>query len=66
MGVERILFGSDYPLLLYPREARRPGFRRFLQEVDGAGLDAGERAAILGANIRRILPAGLAPAGRPV
>jgi predicted TIM-barrel fold metal-dependent hydrolase len=62
VGAERILFGSDYPLLLYPREARLPGFRRFLDEVEAAGLDAAERAAILGANIRRILPAGLAPA----
>jgi predicted TIM-barrel fold metal-dependent hydrolase len=66
VGAERILFGSDYPLLLYPRQERRPGFRRFLGDIDGAGLDAGERAAILGANIRRILPAGLAPARRQV
>ncbi len=66
VGAERILYGSDYPLILYPREARRPGFRRFLAEIDGAGLDASERVAILGANIRRILPPGLAPARRPV
>jgi uncharacterized protein len=66
VGAGRILYGSDYPLLLYPRESRRPGFRRFLQEIDGAGLDAAEREAILSANLRRILPAGLAPAGKAV
>jgi len=46
IGVERILFGSDYPLLPIDRAAR---------EVDGADLDAAERAAILGGNAARLL-----------
>jgi predicted TIM-barrel fold metal-dependent hydrolase len=65
VGAGRILYGSDYPLILYPRESRRPGFGRFLDEVDRAGLDAGERAAILGSNIRGLLARG-APGGSPV
>ncbi len=58
VGAGRILYGSDYPLLLYPRESRRPDFKRFLGDINRAGLDAGERAAILGSNIVRLLPKG--------
>lgn len=65
-GASHILYGSDYPLMLYPRESRERGFRRFLDEIEGAALDAGERQAILYGNLRRILPAGLAPAGKAV
>jgi predicted TIM-barrel fold metal-dependent hydrolase len=57
LGAERIIFGSDYPLLLYPREGRKPGFARFLGEIAGAGLTAAERQAVLGSNIRRLLAA---------
>jgi predicted TIM-barrel fold metal-dependent hydrolase len=64
VGAGRIIYGSDYPLILYPKHSRRPGFKRFLDEIAGAGLSAGERAAILGSNIRRLLPPG--PAGGPV
>jgi hypothetical protein len=60
VGAERILYGSDYPLILYPRESRRPGFKRFLGEIERAGLGVGERAAILGSNIRRLLAQGRA------
>jgi predicted TIM-barrel fold metal-dependent hydrolase len=66
VGLERIIYGSDYPLLLYPRASREPGFGRFLEEISGAGLGPAERAAILGANIRRLLSAGLAPAPKRV
>jgi predicted TIM-barrel fold metal-dependent hydrolase len=55
VGAGRIIFGSDYPLLLYPREERKPGFGRFLGEIAGAGISAEEREAILGSNIRRLL-----------
>ena len=65
-GASRILYGSDYPLMLYPRDSRRRGFMRFLDEIDRAGLSGAERDAILSGNIRRIIPAGLAPAGKAV
>ena len=65
VGAGRILYGSDYPLLLYPRQVRRPGFRRFLDEISGAGLKADEREAILGSNVRRLLPPGTRAGGRP-
>ncbi len=62
VGAGRILYGSDYPLLLHPRVSRVPEFGRFLGEITGAGLDPEERAQVLGTNIRRLLSAGLAPA----
>jgi predicted TIM-barrel fold metal-dependent hydrolase len=66
VGASRILYGSDYPLLLHPRTDRVPGFQRFLGEIEGAGLDAGERAQILGSNARRLLSLGLAHARKRV
>jgi len=60
VGAGRIVYGSDYPLILYPKQSRRPGFRRFLDEIAGAGLGGDERAALLGSNIRRLLPPGVA------
>jgi uncharacterized protein len=59
-GADRILYGSDYPLLLYPRESRTPGFGRFLSEIAAAGLEDGELRRILGSNVRRLLSPGLA------
>jgi len=58
VGKDRILYGSDYPLILYPGRTRRPEFQRFLGEIARAGLEPDERAAILGSNIRRLLRSG--------
>jgi uncharacterized protein len=58
IGADRILFGSDYPLLLYPRKIREPAFERFLEEIAGAGLTAEEKEKILGANFRRLVERG--------
>jgi len=54
VGAKRILFGSDYPLRLYPRHEAAPGFATFLAEVRGSGLSAPEVAAILGGNWQRL------------
>jgi hypothetical protein len=62
VGAGHILYGSDFPLMLYPREARETGFTRFLGEIAAAGLTAAEREEILGSNMRRLLSPGLAPA----
>ena len=58
IGADRILFGSDYPLLLYPRKIREPTFDRFLEEIAGAGLTAEEKEKILGANFHRLVERG--------
>ena len=55
VGADRILFGSDYPLMLYPRESREPGFARFIADIHDAGLTEDELGRILGGNMRRLL-----------
>jgi uncharacterized protein len=46
IGREKILYGSDYPLL---------GLDRYLKELDQAGLTPEQKAAILGGNSQRVL-----------
>jgi uncharacterized protein len=55
VGPEKILFGSDYPLLLYPRRERAPGFSRLVGEILSAGLTEPELDLILGGNARRLI-----------
>ena len=45
VGAERVLFGSDYPLI---------GQRRSLREVEQAGLKLAEQEAVLGGNADRL------------
>lgn len=52
VGAERILFGSDFPLLAQ---------ERVLKQLEAAGLSAEEKAAIGGGNAARLF--GLQPAG---
>lgn len=55
VGPEKLLFGSDYPLLLYPRHERAPGFSRLVKEICSAGLAEEELQLILHDNARRLL-----------
>lgn len=50
VGAEKILFGSDFPLRLYPKKDRRPGWNRFLQSIHAADLTDEDRGKILGGN----------------
>ena len=43
---DRVLFGSDYPLILYPPAETAPGFDGVIKEAQGAGASA----AVLGGN----------------
>jgi predicted TIM-barrel fold metal-dependent hydrolase len=54
VGAERILYGSDYPLRLYPKTQTEPEFARFLAEIRGSGLAPTELAAVLGGNWQRL------------
>ena len=49
VGADRVLFGSDFPLLSQATSRRR---------VEEAGLDARERELVLGANARQLLGLG--------
>ncbi len=57
VGAERLLFGSDFPLLLHPARERAPGWGRLLEEFRSSGLSAAERAAIGAGNAARLLQA---------
>ncbi|WP_025322002.1 amidohydrolase family protein [Deferrisoma camini] len=48
-GADRLVFGSDYPLL---------GLPRYLREMDAAGVRGPEREAVLGGNLARLLGLG--------
>ena len=45
VGADKIIFGTDYPLITYPRS---------LGHLNEAGLEEGDRAAILGGNAARL------------
>lgn len=54
-ATDRTLFGSDYPLILYPKTEMEPGFEGILQEVNSTGLSAAWKSALLGGNAARLL-----------
>ncbi len=47
VGIEKILFGSDFPLV---------SPKRYFQELEGSGLSAEDREKILGLNFSNLLP----------
>ncbi len=54
IGSERILWGTDYPLLTRPRRSRTPGFLLDLEAVRAAELSPAETTAIVGGNAARL------------
>jgi len=56
----KLLYGSDYPLLICPRRQTEPDFRPFIAEIDGLGLAPDIYADLMGNNAARLL--GLLPA----
>lgn len=61
----KILYGSDYPLNLYPGKHRQPGFKPFLDEIESLGLPEETLDKILGGNAARLLGlTSAAPAAR--
>ena len=57
VGHEKLLYGSDYPILLYPPTQTEPDFKPFLEELDklSLDLDADVYADIMGLNVARLL-----------
>ena len=57
VGVEKVLFGSDYPLRLYPRTQKTPDYSTYLQAIrTQTDLSANELNAILHENFNQLLP----------
>lgn len=55
VGARKILYGSDYPLLIYPRRQQQPGFDHLLDEIRSSGLSPEELELVLGGNAARLL-----------
>jgi predicted TIM-barrel fold metal-dependent hydrolase len=55
----KLLFGSDYPLLLYPSRQSEPDFRPFLAQVQAVDMPPAVRRDLMGDNSARLL--GLLP-----
>jgi predicted TIM-barrel fold metal-dependent hydrolase len=55
VGAGKILYGSDYPLLLYPRRQSQPDFTSFLKEIESAEINQADKMAILGGNAARVM-----------
>lgn len=58
LGADRLLFGSDFPLRLYPRLDSDPGWRRLLREVEASGLSTDEQERLYRENLTALLPPG--------
>lgn len=59
----KILYGSDYPLRLYPGKQPEPDFNPFLTEIAALNLSSNVMDDIMGNNIARLL--GLLPEDAP-
>lgn len=53
-GYDRVLFGSDFPLILFPAREQRPGIASFLHALDEAGLTSEERVGLLRENAKAL------------
>jgi hypothetical protein len=53
-GADRILLGTDFPLICFPGEQVEPGFEMYLRHVRESGLRQQELAAVLGGNAARL------------
>ena len=55
VGCEKVLYGSDYPLKLYPEKLKQPDFKTFLEEIQNSGLSDSDLKKILGDNTSNLL-----------
>jgi uncharacterized protein len=54
VGSNKVLFGSDFPLILYPKRQTEPDYAPFLTEIRDIGLPADTTDQVLGGNAQRI------------
>ena len=54
VGIEQILFGSDYPLRVFPREQKFPEFSKSIQFVRDSGLTETDLERVLSSNAKRL------------
>jgi uncharacterized protein len=54
VGGDKVLFGSDFPLILYPKRQTEPDYAPFLAEIREVGLPAETLASVLSRNAQRV------------
>ena len=55
-GADRLLFGSDFPLLLYPGKCRHMDMCMFVEDIkNNTQLSADEMALFMGKNLLALL-----------
>ncbi len=54
VGIDKVLFGTDYPLRVFPRDENSPEFSAPIKELQESGLTPIELDAILKTNAERI------------
>lgn len=58
-GADRLLFGSDFPLLLYPSKCRTADMTLFIEDIrQNAGLTKEEWQSVMGDNFRKFVDGG--------
>ena len=55
VGPEKFLFGSDYPLRLYPKQQKEPNFSAFISEIRKSIEDAGHLERLFRSNVEKLL-----------
>lgn len=55
VGTDKILYGSDYPLKIYPKKELQPNFKDFIETIQELGLPANVTEKIFHQNILKIL-----------
>jgi len=58
----KILYGSDYPLLVLPKRQKAPDFSPFIEEIEMVEMSPGVYEDIMGLNAARLLKFVAAPA----
>lgn len=56
-GADRLLFGTDYPLRVFPKRQRRPEFAQMREWVQSSGLTEAELALVFNENAKRLFSA---------
>ncbi len=54
VGSDKVLFGSDFPLILYPKRQTEPDYAPFLSEIRDVGLPEETLANVMGGNAQRV------------
>lgn len=55
VGAEKVIFGSDFPLRLYPKIAEEPNMHRYIEAIENAGLSKENQVAIFRNTISSVL-----------